>query len=156
MNEIKNDCLRVSSCLARYLKEEKNIVSKVHIGAIISPDERFITPHVWISVDGSITDLTSSLQDIDKVQNIINGKKIGKKEKSKRLSGFKIKSTDIKNWEDKINNTDTSESVSSICEVVSYKDTFIIPYERALEIAKKDKCNYDDFLNDFPIVRTAF
>jgi len=112
----------------------------VHLGAI--ERKRFFTPHVWVSVNGKITDLTSITQEIDTVQNMLNGKAIGKRGNgAKRISGRKFDPSTMRQC---ISNADLwVDSISALSELVKYKDTFIIPKERVHELTMFESMNYD-------------
>ncbi len=150
--DLTNDCIRVSVCLARWLKEEKGVECKIHLGAIGSKDNRYLTPHTWISIDGKITDITSMHQKDDTTQCIVDGKAVGKKGNGRRISGHKMSSKILDTYQKLlIGKYISSDIVSALNELIKHRDTFKIPYDEAYKISTQDNVNYNDFVNNYPI-----
>ena len=151
--DLTNDCTRVSVCLARWLKEERDIDCKIHLGIIASKDGIYLTPHTWLSIDGKLTDITSMKQKDDTVQCIIHGKAIGKKGNGeRRISGHTLSKKQLDDFQKEPEAMYSGNNiVSALNALVKYKDTCVMPYDKGSSISLLDKVNYDDFFNNYPI-----
>ncbi len=150
--DLTNDCTRVSVCLARWMKEEKGVECKIHLGAIMSIDGMYLTPHSWISIDGKITDITSMHQKDDTAQCVVHGIAVGKTGNGRRTSGYKIPVEVLDAYQEMpIGSYRGDNIVSALNALIKYRGNFKIPYEEAYRISTLDKVNYDDFVKNYPI-----
>ena len=63
------DCVLMTLCLRKYMKEEHNIELKAHVGALIN--EYGTTLHMWNSYKGKMIDLTAHKQPYETAQSVI-------------------------------------------------------------------------------------
>ncbi len=142
------DCLLITLCLTRYMKEEYDIELKAHIGALRS--EEGATLHMWNSYKGKMIDLTAHRQREETAQSVILDNPISKEGNSKRVVSYKINSEDLRSFAKGMAKSaeemkPDSESVSHI--FLKYERTGKIPYDDILSLMNTEsrKENYEEF-----------
>ena len=85
------DCVIMTSCLTRYMKEKHNTELKVHIGALFRDNEH-ATLHMWNSYKGKVIDLTAHTQAHNTAQSMILDEPISTEGNAKRLQSYKVDS----------------------------------------------------------------
>ncbi len=140
------DCLIMTLCLTRYMKEVHGIELKVHIGALVG--SKGTTLHMWNSYKGKMIDLTAHKQRGETAQSFILDKPISIDGNSKRVLSYKLNSDTIRNFARGM--TKTAESIDPDVSTIShiflkYERTGKIPYNDVKDIMNtEERKSYDE------------
>lgn len=129
------DCVIMTLCLTKYMKEKYDIELTAHIGALVS--KKGITLHMWNTYEGKIIDLTAHKQQHDKGQSLILGEPISGKGNSKRVISYKIDSERVRAFARKVISdaakTDT-DAVTDAHIFLNNERTGKLPYDEVITI----------------------
>ena len=132
---VSGDCVIMTLCLTRYMKEKHNIELKIHIGALIDKIGN-TTLHMWNSYKGKVIDLTAHSQPNETAQSMILDEPISDEGNSKRIISYKIDNERLVVFAK--NQVELASAIDADVMTVShffldYRRDGRVPYSKAIE-----------------------